>query len=153
MDFKIDDKVAYPGHGVGVILKETNPFVVKIIETNMKILIPKDRISDLGLRPIITKEIALKLIDYIKKDYTIAYGYRTWNMRYRENMEKIKSGSIFDAADVLKDLQQRKQEQQLSFGERKMLDIVKNLIFEELTLALDKDMSLLNLIQELRGNI
>ena len=143
VQFKVGDNAVYPGHGVGrVIAIETKEilgnkqefYTIQIIETGMKIMIPKSNVASVGLRPIISKEEAAVVIS-ILKETQIKVDNQTWNRRYREYMEKIKTGSVYEIAEVLRDLFILKVDKELSFGERKMLDTARNLLMKELTLA------------------
>lgn len=141
--FKVGDHAVYPGHGVGrissieykEILGTKHEFYsVLIIETGMKIMIPAANIKSVGLRPLISKEEAMKVVT-ILKDKNVKIDTQTWNRRYRDYMEKIKTGSVFEIAEVLRDLYVLKVDKELSFGEKKMLDTAKNLLLKELNLA------------------
>ena len=143
VQFKVGDHAVYPGHGVGKIssieykeiLGTKHEFYsVLIIETGMKIMIPAANIKSVGLRPLISKEEALKVVS-ILKDKNVKIDTQTWNRRYRDYMEKIKTGSVFEIAEVLRDLYVLKVDKELSFGEKKMLDTAKNLLLKELNLA------------------
>ncbi|MBN8536865.1 MAG: CarD family transcriptional regulator [Deltaproteobacteria bacterium] len=145
--FKVGENAVYPGHGVGRILsievkeilgnKQTF-YSVQIFETGMKIMIPKDNVKSVGLRPIISKEEASKVVG-ILKERDVKIDNQTWNRRYREYMEKIKTGSVYEIAEVLRDLFVLKIDKELSFGERKMLDTARTLLFKELTLATSEE--------------
>ena len=141
--FKVGDHAVYPGHGVGKInsieskeILGTNHmfYSVLILETGMKIMIPAANIKSVGLRPLISKEEAEKVVA-ILKDKNVKIDTQTWNRRYRDYMEKIKTGSVFEIAEVLRDLYVLKVDKELSFGEKKMLDTAKNLLLKELNLA------------------
>lgn len=143
ISFKVGDNAVYPGHGVGrVTAIETKEILgnkqtfysIQIIETGMKIMIPKDNVASVGLRPIISKDEANKVLE-ILKEKEVKIDNQTWNRRYREYMEKIKTGSVFEIAEVLRDLFLLKVDKELSFGERKMLDTARTLLLKELTLA------------------
>lgn len=145
VEFKVGDHAVYPGHGVGKIhsieLKEilgTNHmfYSVQILETGMKIMIPAANIQKIGLRHLISKEEAARVVS-ILKDKDIKIDTQTWNRRYRDYMEKIRTGSVFEIAEVLRDLYVLKVDKELSFGEKKMLDTAKNLLLKELNLAPD----------------
>lgn len=145
--FKVGDHAVYPGHGVGrVAAVETKEILgtmhmfysLLILETGMKIMIPKSNVESVGLRPIISKEEAEKVIEILKVK-EVKIDNQTWNRRYREYMEKIKTGSVFEIAEVLRDLFLLKVDKELSFGERKMLDTARNLLLKELTLATSQD--------------
>ena len=145
--FSVGDMAVYPAHGVGVIEAEEKKiiggvektfFVMRILDNDMTVLIPKDNINRIGLRSIISKEEVDKVYD-ILKEKKVSFSNQTWNRRYREYMEKIKSGSIFELAQVLRDLHLISHDKQLSFGERRMLDTAKNLLIKELSLAEKKE--------------
>ena len=146
VDFKAGDHAVYPGHGVGLVVAvETKEIMgsklefysVQILETGLKIMVPKTSVSQVGLRPIISVDEANKVIEILKvKDVKI--DNQTWNRRYREYMEKIKTGSVFEIAEVLRDLFLLRVDKELSFGERKMLDTARGLLMKELSLAVDQ---------------
>jgi CarD family transcriptional regulator len=104
----------------------------------MKIMIPSHNVASVGLRPIISIEEAQKVLG-ILKEKNVKIDNQTWNRRYREYMEKIKTGSVYEIAEVLRDLFVLKVDKELSFGERKMLDTARNLLLKELSLATDKE--------------
>ncbi len=141
--FSVGDNAVYPGHGVGEVTAiETKEifgnkqtfYTIKILETGMKIMIPRDNVENVGLRPIISRQEAGEVIGILKqKDVKI--DNQTWNRRYREYMEKIKTGSVYEIAEVLRDLFLLKVDKELSFGERKMLDTARGLLLKELSLA------------------
>ncbi len=141
--FNVGDNAVYPGYGVGQITsiesKEISGtrltfYSLKILDTGMKIMVPKHNAEAVGLRPIISREEATKVID-ILKEKEIRVDNQTWNRRYREYMEKIKTGSVYEIAEVLRDLFLLKVDKELSFGERKMLDTARSLLLKELSLA------------------
>ncbi|MDY6971504.1 MAG: CarD family transcriptional regulator [Thermodesulfobacteriota bacterium] len=141
--FKIGDLAVYPGHGVGVIEKiETQKisgcqqdfFVMRILENNMIIMIPTSNVDNVGLRDIIGQTEVSELYSILKKRDVIIDN-QTWNRRYREYMDKIKTGSVFEVAEVYRDLLILKLEKELSFGERKMLDTARGLLVKEISLA------------------
>ena len=141
--FKVGDKAVYPAHGVGKvtgierqsIAGETERFyILQILENGMKIMIPTRKVDDVGLRNVISKKQAEKVYQILKKREIVGDN-QTWNRRYREYMEKIKTGSVFEVAEVLRDLYLLKFDKDLSFGERKMLDMARNLLVKELAIA------------------
>ncbi len=143
MAFKIGDKAVYPAHGVGVIERIENKeisgsifsfYVLRILDNDMMIMVPTTNVQNVGLRQLITPDKVDKVYKiFQKKDVII--DTTTWNRRYREYMEKIKTGSVFEIAEVLRDLYVLKKTKTLSFGERKMLDTARNLLIKELALA------------------
>jgi len=141
--FKIGDLAVYPAHGVGVIEKiETQEisgasqdfYVMRIIDNDMIIMIPTQNVNNVGLREIIGQEEVPKLYSILKKR-DVVIDNQTWNRRYREYMDKIKTGSVYEVAEVYRDLLILKVEKDLSFGERKMLDTARNLLVKEISLA------------------
>jgi CarD family transcriptional regulator len=108
--------------------------VLKILDNGMKIMIPINKVNQVGLREIIDDD-DVRQVYTILKQKDIAVDSTTWNRRYREYMEKIKTGSVFEIAEVLRDLYLLKGDKDLSFGERKMLDTARSLLIKELSLA------------------
>ena len=159
--FQIGDKAVYPGHGVGVIEaieskrisgKEQIFFILRILENGMTIMIPQDNVEAAKLRGVIRKIDVRKVIG-ILKDRDVAIDTQTWNRRYREYMEKINTGSIYSIAEVLRDLYLLKTEKELSFGERKIMDVAKNLLVKELAIARDvKETDILRVINSIFGS-
>ena len=139
----------YPAHGVGrieaieqrVINGETHDFyIMKILENNMVIMIPTSNVNSVGLRDIIDKDEIPNVYDVMKnteKESTAES--QTWNRRYREYMDKIKTGSLYDVAEVFRDLSILKITKDLSFGERKLYDTAHILLVKELSTAKNTD--------------
>lgn len=137
------DMAVYPAHGVGVIEAIESQtvagvdqafYVMKILDNNMKIMIPTATSDNVGLRAIISKNEVEAVLEILRdRDSEIAT--QTWNRRYRDYMEKIKTGSIHEVAAVLRDLYLLSVDKDLSYGERKMMDTAKNLLVTEISLA------------------
>jgi len=147
MEFSVGDKAVYPAQGVaeviGVDNKEINGtvvafYVLRVIDTDMQILVPKEKADQVGLRAVATIEEVDEVLD-ILREQDVHIDKQTWNRRYRGFMEKIKTGSLFEVAEVFRDLYRLKSTKTLSFGERRMLDTAKNLIVKELSVARDWD--------------
>jgi CarD family transcriptional regulator len=145
--FKVGDLAVYPAQGVGRIDaietrdisgQEQDFYIMKILENNMIIMIPVSNVESVGLRDIIDKKQVPKVYDIMKKR-DIPADNQTWNRRYREYMEKIKTGSVYEVAEVLRDLYLLKVDKELSFGERKMLDTAQSLLLKELSIAKKTD--------------
>jgi len=141
--FNIGDYAVYPAHGVGKIeaveekhiMGERIDFLVlNVLDTGMNVFIPVKNIASVGLRQVVKTSKVKDVYDVLKQKKRSVTG-ATWNRRYREYMEKIKSGSVFEIAEVLRDLMVLKTEKDLSFGERKMLDTARTLLVKELALA------------------
>ena len=141
--FNIGDMAVYPAHGVGVIEKvETQEisgcrqdfYVMRILDNDMIIMIPTSNVNNVGLREIIEDTEVPRLVSILKRrDKPL--DNQTWNRRYRDYMDKIKTGSAFEVAEVYRDLLMLKLDKELSFGERKMLDTARNLLVKEISLA------------------
>ena len=112
--------------------------MMKILDNDMTIMIPTATSANVGLRAIISDDEVTKVID-ILKERDVQVTAQTWNRRYRDYMDKIKTGSVFEVAVVLRDLFLLKEDKELSYGERKMLDTAKNLLVKELSLAKQMD--------------
>jgi CarD family transcriptional regulator len=141
--FKKGDLAVYPAHGVGIIetieSKEISGckqdfYTIRILDNNMKIMVPTQNVDSVGLREIIGQKEIPKLYSILKKR-DVVIDNQTWNRRYREYMDKIKTGSVFEVAEVYRDLLMLKEEKDLSFGERKMLDTARSLLVKEISLA------------------
>lgn len=140
--FSIGDKIVYPMHGAGIIEsieereilgERKRYYVMKMPVGDMKVMIPINNVDGIGIRDIIDKSDA----DKVFKSLKIKCDEQTtnWNKRYRENMDKIKSGDVFEVADVVKSLVLRERNKGLSTGERKMLNSAKQILISELVLA------------------
>lgn len=145
--FKVGEVAVYPGHGVGRIESiEEKEFcgqkqafyVLRILDTDMTIMVPVNGVKNAGLRCIIDSKDVQKVYEILKEEPVIHDGV-PWNRRYKEYMERIKSGSLFEVAVVLRELYYLKCSKDLSFGEKKMFEMAKNLIKKELSFALKTD--------------
>lgn len=147
-EFKVGDLAVYPAHGVGrinsietkIVNGETHDFyMMKIIENEMIIMIPTWNVEQVGLRDVIAEKDVVKVYEVMKKRDTGPPEPQTWNRRYREYMEKIKTGSLYDVAEVYRDLSLLKLTKDLSFGERKLFDTAQTLLTMELSTARNTD--------------
>jgi len=141
--FEVGDKAVYPAQGVAEVVRIEEKdiggsrqkfYVLRILDTDRKILVPVANASAVGLREVICEDEIREIFD-ILRERTIAFDNQTWNRRYRGFMDKIKTGSIYDVAEVLRDLYRLKTDKQLSFGERRMLDTARTLIVKEIAIA------------------
>ncbi len=142
--FKVGDKAVYPAQGVAEVIRieekdiagsrASSFYVLRILDTDRKIMVPVANASAVGLRQVISEQEIREIFD-ILNERTIAFDNQTWNRRYRGFMDKIKTGSIYDVAEVLRDLYRLKTDKQLSFGERRMLDTARTLIVKEIAIA------------------
>jgi len=141
--FKVGDLAVYPAQGVGVIEaieyreaagSKQKFYIMNILGSGMKIMVPTDSAASVGLREVIPAEEIPKVYA-ILRNKNVTIDRQTWNRRYREYLEKIKTGSVFEIASVLRDLFILKIDKNLSFGERKMMDTAKNLLVKEISVA------------------
>lgn len=146
--FQVGDLAVYPAHGVGkikaietrVINGEKHDFyIMNVLENNMLIMIPTNNVESVGLRDIIDKKEISKVYKVIKTRKESLNDNQTWNRRYREYMDKIKTGSLYDVAEVFRDLSLLKLTKDLSFGERKLYDTAQVLLVKELSTAKKTD--------------
>lgn len=141
--FEIGDKVVYPVHGVAEVVAmekreiagaATSVFVLKILETGLTIIVPTENAGAVGLREIISDSEVGEVYSILRSK-EVARDTQTWNRRHREYMEKIKTGSVFEIAEVLRDLCLLRNNKDLSFGERQMLETARALLVKEIALA------------------
>lgn len=141
--FKIGELGVYPAHGVvevmGIDSKEIQGticafYVLRVVENDMQIMVPKAKAEQVGLRSVVTQSEANEVFAVLR-DSEVVIDKQTWNRRYRGFMEKIKTGSIFEVAEVYRDLHRLKSTKVLSFGERRMLETARGLIVRELAVA------------------
>ena len=142
--FEVGDLAVYPAHGVGkieaiesrVVNGETHDFyIMKIIENSMVIMIPTWNVASVGLREVISEKEIPKIIEVMKTRQDSTLDNQTWNRRYREYMDKIKTGSLYEVAEVFRDLSILRLTKDLSFGERKLYDTAQSLLVKELSTA------------------
>ena len=143
VEFKVGDKAVYPAQGVAEVISiderdiagsRQRFYVLRILDTDRKIMVPVSNANAVGLRQVISEQEIREIFD-ILKERTIGFDTQTWNRRYRGFMDKIKTGSIYDVAEVLRDLYRLKAEKSLSFGERRMLETARSLIVKEIAVA------------------
>ena len=141
--FKVGDKIVYPGHGVGEInsLKSRNIggteaqfFEITIVESGMKIMVPAQQAEAVGLRKVVDRK-SVEKVYAILRSRGMKIDTQTWNRRFREYSQKIKTGSVFEIAEVLRDLSVLGSGKELSFGEKKMLDMAQSLLVSEIAIA------------------
>lgn len=137
------DIAVYPAHGVGVIEavetknisgQDHSFLVMRILDNDMTIMIPTNNVGKVGLRAVMDENKVDDVFNILKED-SDPIDSKTWNKRFRDYSDKIKIGSAVDIAEVMRDLMNLKNHKTLSFGERKMLDNVKNLLAQEIAMA------------------
>lgn len=143
VEFSQGDKVVYPAHGLGIIDaiqvrsvggSQQKFYNISIVETGMKIMVPVGQAKTVGLRRVVDPTTVDRVYD-ILRDKDIEIDNQTWNRRYREYSQKIKTGSVLEIASVIRDLTVLKIEKELSFNERRMLDTAQGLLVKELSIA------------------
>ena len=142
MDFNIGDRVVYPMHGAGVIdaIEERDIsgdkkdyYIIRLSLGEMKVMVPCQNVKDLGLRIIIEADQVERVLDILQGKG--ADMPSNWSHRYRANLDKIRTGNIFEVAEVVRNLSSREREKGLSSGERRMLENARQILYSEIALA------------------
>jgi CarD family transcriptional regulator len=144
--FVIGDRIVYPMHGAGIIeeIEEKQIlgqfrkyYILKVPCGDMKIMIPIESCREIGVRAVISVEEIDGVLEVLGADSTQMSS--NWNRRYRENMEKLKTGDIYNVAEVVRNLMRTDKEKKLSTGEKKMLSNAKQILISEFILVKDID--------------
>jgi CarD family transcriptional regulator len=144
IDFAVGDKVVYPHHGAGMVLKKEKKLVfeekreyltIKILHNDMTVQVPCENAGAAGLRRVIDEVTVQKVVKVIKADVSEMPG--NWNRRFKYNREKIRTGDIFELAEVIRNLAVLESEKGLSSGEKQMFVRAKKILSSELMYALD----------------
>lgn len=139
--FNIGDYAVCPGHGVGQIVdieeREVGDdklyfYIIKVIANGMTVMVPTN--SENGIRGLVDDSEITEVYELLN-DHDVKVDNSTWNRRYRDYMAKVKTGSLLEIADVLRSLFLLKNQKNLSFGEKKMLDQCKDLIVQEISIS------------------
>ena len=145
--FDVGDKAVYPAHGVGkieavetrmIMGEEMQVYVMRILDRNMTIFIPVNKSEDVGLRPVMKSAEVDKVFDVLRERRRVADS-QTWNRRFREYSEKIRTGSALGIAQVLRDLYLLRSGKPLSYGEKRMLNTAIDLLSQEIAVAQGKE--------------
>ena len=139
--FNVGDNIVYPMHGAGTIdaieekdiLGEKQSYYILKMPGEVKVMVPTSKAEEIGVRNVIDKTSAEKVFEILEEDETDMS--QNWNKRYRDNMDKMKSGDIYEVADVVRNLSFKQKEKGLSTGEKKMLLNAKQILVSELVLA------------------
>jgi len=146
IDYKIGDHVVYPHHGAGKVLKkelrkvlglEREYLTIKIIHNEMTVMVPCENASKAGLRRIIDEEEVERVIAVLRDD--VSSMPKNWNRRFKHNRDKIKTGDVFELAEVVRNLAIREADKGLSTGEKQMFTRAKKVLASELTYALEME--------------
>ena len=148
VDLKVGDKAVYPGHGVGRITSIDTKDVmgsclifysITILESGIKIMFPENRLEGIGVRPVVNKKEAQKVLEILQEaSDKKSVHEKNWQKRHQLYMNKIKNGSIYEIAEVIKDLFNIKKDKELSYGEKRMMDKAQNMVYSELLITMDK---------------
>jgi CarD family transcriptional regulator len=142
--FKIGDLVVYPTHGIGIIEfieaknlsgQKKSFYIMRILENDMVIMVPTDNVQTVGVRAIISKDEIPRVYTVLKNNKKPFPDIGSHNKRHRELMDKLKTGSIYDTAEVLRELALLREEKTLSFSERKILNTARRLLVQEISIV------------------
>jgi CarD family transcriptional regulator len=142
----VGDHVVYPHHGAGKVLKKEMKEVlgekreyltIKILHNDMTVMVPTENAGKAGLRRVIDDEAIEKVLSVLRDD--VSQMPKNWNRRFKHNRDKIKTGDIFELAEVVRNLAIREQDKGLSTGEKQMYTRAKKILASEMMYALDKD--------------
>jgi CarD family transcriptional regulator len=146
IEFELGDHVVYPHHGAGKVLckeemevlgERREYLTIKILHNDMTVKVPTENASLAGLRRVIDEETVKKVLDVLQDD--VSEMPKNWNRRFKHNRDKIKTGDIYELAEVVRNLALRESEKGLSTGEKQMFTRAKKILASELMYALDKD--------------
>jgi CarD family transcriptional regulator len=146
IEFELGDNVVYPHHGAGQVIKKENKKVfgevreyltIKILHNDMTVMVPCENAGKAGLRRVIDEETVKKVLAVLNDD--VSEMPKNWNRRFKHNRDKIKTGDIYELAEVVRNLGLRECEKGLSTGEKQMFTRAKKILASELMYALDKD--------------
>jgi CarD family transcriptional regulator len=146
VEFELGDHVVYPHHGAGKVLKKEEMEIlgerreyltIKILHNDMTVRVPTENAALAGLRRVIDEETVKKVLDVLRDE--VSEMPKNWNRRFKHNRDKIKTGDIYELAEVVRNLSLRENEKGLSTGEKQMFTRTKKILASELMYALDKD--------------
>jgi CarD family transcriptional regulator len=146
IDFEVGDNVVYPHHGAGKVLKKEMKDVlgekreyltIKILHNDMTVMVPTANAAVAGLRRVIDEETLGKVIAVLQDQCSVMPG--NWNRRFKHNRDKIKTGDIYELAEVVRNLAVREHQKGLSTGEKQMYTRAKKVLASEMMYALDMD--------------
>lgn len=144
MGYKVGDKVVYPHHGAAVIQKRERRvldgkrrsyLVLRLASSDLTLMVPEDKTEDIGIRQVISREDVKKVFKVFKQPDNSPS--TNWSRRYKANIEKLKSGNVFEVAEVVRNLAIREKERGLSTGEKRMFLRAKEILVSELCFALN----------------
>ncbi len=142
---KIGDKFVYPMHGAGEItgIEEnevggvvSSYYVFRLPMGNMKLMLPVDKVAEAGLRELISPAQVEKVVEVLQAESEPVQG--SWNKRFHTNLDRLKSGNILDAAAIARNLSRQNSKKKISSGEKRLLDLSRQLVISELVCVCDK---------------
>ena len=142
MDYKIGDKVVYPNHGVGLVEqisygilngRTERYFMIRIVSSGLRVMVPQSNAMTVGLRSVIRSAESTKVLGFLETGKLNSH--HDWKHRFKENSERMRTGSLLDVAAVLKGLVVLSQQKSLSFREKKMLERARYLLVSELAMS------------------
>ncbi len=142
MDYKIGDKVVYPNHGVGMIEQVSygvlngrteRYYMIRVVSSGLRVMVPQSNADTVGLRPVIRTNDTTKVLGFLEKGKLNCH--HDWKHRFKENSERMRTGSLLEVAVVLKSLVSVSRSKPLSFREKKMLERAKYLLVSEMATA------------------
>jgi len=145
IDFQIGDNVVYPHHGAGQVIKkekkeilgETREYLtIKILHNDMTVMVPCENAGKAGLRRVIDEDTVKKVLAVLSDE--VSEMPKNWNRRFKHNRDKIKTGDIYELAEVVRNLAVREQDKGLSTGEKQMYTRAKKILASEMMYALEK---------------
>ena len=146
IEYEVGDQVVYPHHGAGKVLRkevkkvlgeEREYLTIKILHNDMTVMVPTENAGRAGLRRVIDEDAAEKVIAVLRDD--VSQMPKNWNRRFKHNRDKIKTGDVFELAEVVRNLALREAAKGLSTGEKQMFTRAKKILASELTYALDME--------------
>ena len=145
IDFSIGDNVVYPHHGAGQVIKKEDKEIlgevrqyltIKILHNDMTVMVPCENAGKAGLRRVIDEDTVKKVLAVLTDD--VSEMPKNWNRRFKHNRDKIKTGDIYELAEVVRNLAVREQDKGLSTGEKQMYTRAKKILASEMMYALEK---------------
>lgn len=142
MDYKIGDKVVYPNHGVGIVEqinygvlngRTERYYMIRIVSSGLRVMVPQSNAGTVGLRSVIRSNESIKVLGFLEKGKLNSHP--DWKHRFKENSERMRTGSLIEVAAVLKSLVSLSRSKPLSFREKKMLERAKYLLVSEMATA------------------
>ena len=146
MSFRVGDKVVYPHHGAATIEKKEKKdvfgekrdyLILRLAYGDLTLMVPVDSTEEVGLREVVSKSEVKKVLNVLKEDESKMAA--NWSRRFKNNIEKLRSGDIYQVAEVVRNLSIRERERGLSAGEKRMITKARQILISELAFATNED--------------